>query len=283
MKIIMIILIILIGCNSWLWAEKGTADEMRKLKFEIGQLKKESGKLDREISRVDSLKSEETVRFSQLEKNYTRDLERRKSEIAGLKSKLQDIRKKIRNEQRIQSRHKNSIEEVAAREKVLINLLVKHCEKLERAVEGSLPWEKETRLERIRVLKRDLEAGTAQLEEGFNRLTALYSGEIKFGDEIAVLNKPVTRNNGEVINARILKIGNQWIAYSDEEEKKYGLLERTQSEDGIQYRWRENFSFGERESIREALDVKTAKKPPKLVTLPLTLTLEGPDSTRGEP
>jgi len=112
-------------------------------------------------------------------------------------------------------------------------------------------------------------------------LDALYSGEIKFGDEVAVFNKSVTRNNGEVINARILKIGNQWIAYSDEEGKKYGILERTQSEDGIQYRWREKFSFGERESIREALEVKTARKPPKLVTLPLTLTLENPDTAKG--
>ncbi|MFC1586281.1 DUF3450 family protein, partial [Fibrobacterota bacterium] len=148
------------------------------------------------------------------------------------------------------------------------------CEILEQAVKNSLPWDLEARLDRVRVLKRDLEAGNAGLEESFGRLNALYSEEIKFGDEVEFSERPVTRINGETVNARILKIGNQWMVYADEEDKKYGVLERALGEEGIQYKWRENLSFAEREAIRDALDVKNAKKPPKLVNLPITFTLK---------
>jgi hypothetical protein len=174
------------------------------------------------------------------------------------------------------------MDEQTAREKALIKSLITHCEKLEEDIKGSLPWEVEMRMERVRVLKRDLESETANLEEGFNRLNSLYTQEIKSGDEAAVFDRPITRNDGEVINAQILKIGNQWLVYADEEGKKYGVLQRVMSDDAPGYKWKEELSFAQREAIREALDVKTAKKPPKLVTLPLSLSLENKDQKKGE-
>jgi hypothetical protein len=68
----------------------------------------------------------------------------------------------------------------------------------------------------------------------------------------------------------------------DEENRHYGILERTGEGDGIKYSWREKLSFNEREAVRDALDVKFAKKPPKLVNLPLTLTTEKAKTMKGE-
>jgi hypothetical protein len=281
-KILMMAFIVTGVSTSWLWAEKDLSAEIRKVKQGIEQLKKENRKLDQEIGRIDSLKTEEAARFSQLKKNYARDLERRQSEIAELKSKMKEIQKKIQDEQRAQTGFQNRMDNTMAREKSLAAQLVRHCKILEEAVGHSLPWEKETRLERIRVLRRDLEAGNAEPEEGFNRLNALYTSEIASGDEVAIFDKPVTRNNGEVINASVLKIGNQWMVYVDEENRYYGILERAGEGDDIKYSWREELSFNEREAVRDALDVKFAKKPPKLVNLPLTLTTEKAKTMKGE-
>jgi hypothetical protein len=274
-------LVTMVISASSICAEKNTDDEARRLRLEIEQVKKENLKLDREIARVDSLKAEENARFAEMKKNRTLVLERRRAEITELKVKMQEINSQIQQEKSTQAGFKNKIDEQSAMQKALVKSLINYCQILEEEIANTLPWDLEIRKERVRILKRDLEAGTATLEEGFNRFNALYTQEIQSGDEVAVFDRPVTRNNGEIINAQVLKIGNQWLVYLDEEGKKYGIMQRKKTEKGITYAWREDLSFKEREAVREALEVKTAKKPPKLVTLPLTLTLEYEDRVKG--
>jgi len=77
-----------------------------------------------------------------------------------------------------------------------------------------------------------------------------------------------------VVNAKVLKIGNQWMVYSDEEEKKFGVMTRTVKNGAIHYSWKEDLNFEERDAVRTALDIKSGKKPPGLVSLPLSLTID---------
>ncbi|MBF0429955.1 MAG: DUF3450 family protein [Fibrobacteria bacterium] len=248
--------------------------EIRKLEQEISKVKKDNKKLDRDISRTDSLKAEEAASFKIMENNFSLDLKRRQKEIADLKEKMEGLKQKIRQEKQKQSRYKNSIGEVIAKEKAILEVLIEQCDILEDEISKSIPWEKQQRIERVNVLRRDLKSASASHEEGLNRLNTLYAEEIKAGDEVALLQKSVTRNNGEIINASVLRIGNQWLVYADEESKYYGVLQRNKADENINYSWREDLSFTEREAIRNALDVKMAKKPPTLVTLPLTLSLQ---------
>lgn len=242
------------------------------IRKQVEQLKKENKKLDRDLQRADSLRLEEAARFTTMEKNYKQDLERRQGEIKNLKAKLSELNTKVAGEKRQQARLNNAIDEEKARNKVTMQTLIRESAGLEELIARTLPWVRERRLERARILRRDLENGSATLEEGFNRLKALYNEEIKFGDEVVTSNTSVTRNNGEVVNATVLRIGNQWLVYADEEDRQFGILMRSSSDSGVVYRWKEELTFLEREAIRNAIDIKIAKKPPALVTLPLTLS-----------
>jgi hypothetical protein len=247
--------------------------DIQKARAEIAQAKKDVQKAEAEVRKTDSLLKDESARAVQAEERQAKDRERREKENASLQSRLQETQSKINAERSGQGRWQNAQDEIKARQKRLAAVLAGYCDSVAARIEASPPWEREPRLDRARSLKKDLEAGSASVEEGFARLNAIVKEEIKSGDEIAVFNKPVTRKSGDVVNAQVLKLGNQWIVYMDDEGERFGILERTAAGGSSAWEWREDPGFAEKNRIKAALEVKSAKRPPQLVVLDLGLAL----------
>ncbi|MCF0216825.1 MAG: DUF3450 family protein [Fibrobacteraceae bacterium] len=250
-----------------------TSDDIRAAQLEKERLNSEIAKLGKQISETEAMIREDDKRFKTLEERYRKDTERRKAEIDSLNAKIRNVASELQNERSKQAAAKNRSENIKAKRKALNQVLVAASKKLEQQIEQTLPWERESRLERVRSLSRDMESGNASVEEGFSRLKSLIGEETRFGDEVAIINAPITRKNGELINARILRIGNQWMVYSDENDTQYGALMRKTENGKISYEWKEDLDLAEREAVKFALDVKQARKPPQIVTLPVSLSI----------
>lgn|GEM_PF-517279 len=249
--------------------------DIQKARADIAQAKKEVQKAEADSRKTDSLLREENARASQAAARFAKDRERREQENADLQARYQETQVKINAERSGIGRHQNSQDEIKARQGRMAMALAGYCDSLIRRVESGPPWEREGRIDRVKSLKADLESGSASVDEGFARLGAVIRDEIKSGDEIVLLNKPVTRKNGDVVNAQVLKIGNQWLVYVDEEGKRFGVLERKPAAGGGSWEWREDPSFAEQLRIKEAIEVKAAKRPPQLAVLDLGLALGG--------
>lgn len=249
--------------------------EIRDLKQQKEKLNSEIQKLTRQIASTDSLLRADDSRYKKLQARYSEDSERRRAEIDSLNVKIRSVAAQLQDERQKQAHAKNRNDNVAAKRKALRSAMLSICKQLERQVAMTVPWERDARLERVRSLARDIESGSAAEEESFSRIKAVIQQEIKFGDEVAIVNAPLTRKNGELINAQILRIGNQWMVYSDENGTVYGSLVRRASKGKITYEWNENLELWEREIIRYAIDVKLAKKPPQIIAMPVTLSVVG--------
>ncbi len=269
--------------------------DLQKAKSDLAQAKKELAKADADLRKTDSLIADEAARASQSVDRASKDHERREKENAALQTRIQEAQAKIAAERGQQSRRQNTVEEIKVRQKNLSLTLAGFCDSLARRIGEGLPWDNEARLDRVKALRKDLESGAATVDEGFARLNAVLKEEIKNGDEIALINKPVTRKNGEVVNAQLLKVGNQWLVYMDEEGQHFGILERkpgvtgtpgtaasasasasaTTSTSMTGWDWREDPSFAEKNQIRAALEIKAAKRPPQLATLNLGIAPKG--------
>jgi hypothetical protein len=249
--------------------------EIQKARSGIAQAKKDAQKAELEARKTDSLLRDENARAAQADERQAKDRERREKENAALQARLQETQAKINAERSGMGRWQNAEEEIKARQKRLSLVLAGYCDSVALRIEAGPPWEREPRVDRVKSLKKDLEAGTATVEEGFARLNAVIKEEIKGGDEIALLNKPVTRKNGDVVNAQVLKIGNQWLVYMDEEGKRFGILEKNPGGGAPVWEWREDPGFAEKNRIKAALEVKSAKRPPQLVVLDLGLAAQG--------
>ena len=260
------------------WAAGQTSDpaeEAAKLKADVVRLKREAQRSDADLRRTDSLIREENEAAGKNLERWQRDRERREKENQELNGRVQQTRSKITAEQTRMRNYLNGIEEIKAREKALLGLLSGFADSLLARIESGPPWDLETRRDRLLSLKRDIEAGSAAPEEVFGRLAAMLKEEIKNGDEIALFNRPMTRQNGEVINAQLLKFGNQTLMYMDDEGGKFGVLERRSENGKPVYAWRENLDFGEQNAVKLALAVKAGRAAPQLVPLVIPLS---PDS-----
>ena len=259
-------------CAGMAWAD--VQQDIDDYKSQKTALEAELKKLDVRIASTDSIAKDELKRFDQTLKRQQEDLARRKAELDTLQGRIAKVAAELQSEKNRQGSYLLTTENVKAYRAGIAKNLAEQCKDLELMVEQSLPWDRETRLERIRSLRRDLEAGNSTPDEGIARIRAIYAEEIRFGDEVVLLNRPFTRNDGEIINARLLRMGNQWMIYSDENETKYGVLQRSLGKDGkVAFSWKEDFTFEERNALKFALDVKLGRRPPQPVRLPLTLTL----------
>lgn len=251
------------------------ASEIQDLKLEKEKLNSEIQKLNRQISATDSMLKADDSRYRTLQQRYKADTERRRAEIDSLNAKIKAVAGELQAERNKQARAKNRTDNVAAKRKALRTELAGISKRLESQVAQTVPWELESRLDRVKSLTRDIESGNASEEEGFSRLKSLIAEETKFGDEVAIINSPLTRKNGEVINAAILRIGNQWMVYSDDNGTVFGALVRKVVDGKVAYEWNEELNLEERAAVKLALDVKQAKKPPQIVKLPVSLSIVG--------
>ena len=249
--------------------------EIRDLKMQKEKLNSEIQALNTRIAATDSMLRADVSRHKLLEQRYKADSERRLAEIDGLNAKIRKVAASLQQERNKQARAKNRSENVAAKRRALRLELAKISKQLETQISQTLPWERESRLDRAKSLTREIESGNASEEEAFSRLKSLLGEEIKFGDEVAIVNSPLTRKDGEIVNASILRIGNQWMVYVDENGSVYGRLERKIENGNVVYEWNENLNLEERAAVKLAIEVKQAKKPPQIVNLPVSLSVVG--------
>ncbi len=248
-------------------------DDIRAAELQKATLNVEIKKLDRQLRESDSLLKDDVKRYALLESRYTEDLNRRHVEIDSLNEKIKRVAVELQAERNKQAAYKGRIENDKSKRKAMRLMLTRICVDLESQVMQTLPWDKATRLDRVRALRRDLESNNALEEEAFSRINSIIGEEVRFGDEVQLINTPMTRKNGESINARLLRIGNQWMVYSDENSTMFGILVRGGTKDSVTFEWKETLTLEEREAIKTALDVKQARKPPQMVTLPLSISI----------
>ncbi|MCL1967695.1 MAG: DUF3450 domain-containing protein [Fibromonadales bacterium] len=231
-------------------------------------------KINAQIAQTDSIAKAEKKFSSEQQTRQKADIERRKSEIEQLNQKLSEISAEMGKEKSLIANSQVKVENVSSTRTALTAQLILHCRNLEGFIKTSLPWDTEARLERTSALCQDLDNNAATVEEGFSRLRTIYMEEIRLGDEVQISSRAITRNNGDVMNAHVLRIGNQWIVYQDDAGLLYGVMSRKKSKDGkYEYVWKENLSFEERQAVKTAIDVKLSRKPPQMVVLPLSLSI----------
>jgi chromosome segregation ATPase len=243
-------------------------EEDRLLK-QIESLKSDIAKANVKISETDSMTVLEQKRFETLKQRSEEDVASKKVDIQSLEKKMNELVGEVRKAQYRQNNADAKVEVIKTRPAELSKVLIEQCENLKLQVLSGIPWDQKKRLDRLQSLKSDIESKSASVEEGLARLKALISEEKRFGDEVAYQERPYNKNDGTLINAKILRVGNLFMVYVDDQEKNYGILQKTEGG----YKMFEDLSFEQRQQVRDAIKVKTAKEAPRLVDLPITLSV----------
>jgi hypothetical protein len=245
-----------------------TQTDLQALQLRKEQLKAELNRLDQDLRRTDSLSQWESNWFQQQKIRQEQAIAGRKAELQNLQQRLAAVRAESQKERLRESSAKVQVESFASRLKFFNQELERQARVLEGQIQNSLPWQQESRLDRVRALIRELQAGTASPEEGLGRLRALWDEEIRFGDEVVLTETSMTRLNGALVNVKLLRLGNVGMAYTDAEGKYYGILRAEQSGNTSKKVWFEDLNFEQREMVRRAIEIKSGKMAPDLGKLP---------------
>ena len=222
-------------------------------------------KTQQQIASTDSLILAEAQRHEQTILLKQKERESRAQELKKLVTEIETTTKAIQQERAQELRQKSKLDNQKLKWEALRERYIGFCNQLLQTMESTLAWDLEERTERVRILRKDLELGTASLEEAHNRLDALYREEIRFGDEIEFYTRSIVTPKGETIQARILRLGNIGAIYMSEDGSQYGI-----SIPGSRpLQWKDQLSFNEREAVRRALDMKQSRIPPSLTILPV--------------
>jgi hypothetical protein len=250
---------------------QGDAGEAERLSLEIARMKREIQRADADIRRTDSLAAAEQESFARSRERAARDLERRAKENAALEARVRDARARAAAERSRGAGYEIAAAELKAREKAVLEFLAVAADTLRARVEGGMPMDAATRRDRVLALRRDMDAGAAAPEEAFGRLLALLREETKDGDEVTLSSRAITRADGEVVNAQVLRLGNQAAVYVDEEGRRFGILEPRLDSGRVVWSWREKLSLSERTAVKRAVTVKAGREAPQLTPLEVSL------------
>ncbi len=267
-EIILLSALMLFAAGSAAASPQDTLAQLNQIKE---SLRAEISGIEQKVRNTDSLARNEAQRFTEQKQRLETDLVAREQENETLGKRLNELQDEIRS---LSAQIEGLLMQqrgIDANMSFLGKRLAHHCTELQNIIQQSLPWNRGMRRARVVALRNDLLSEAADPLEGFARLNALIAEEISFGDDIVLEQQSVQRNNGTLINARMLRIGNLFMVYVDQAEEFYGVLSRSSDTTFI---WREDLSFSEREQIRNTIRVKEGKRAPGIVTLPLTLSVE---------
>ena len=220
--------------------------------------------LEKKLAAIETKSRKEQDRHNAYKQRVNKVLKTRKGEVAILRSDLETQDKKWQQTKaRIQFLDRKS-REINARFKAVNDIICEFAKKIKGSIRAGFPAEQE---------KRESTLDIITAHEAFSRLWVIMDNEERFGADIEVRTRDITLPRGVVTAVEELRIGRQALMYISADNKYYGLLNRQTGEEKTGYVWlTKDLDYATRSAIRNAIFVKTGKKPPKLVNIPIFIS-----------
>lgn len=135
-------------------------------------------------------------------------------------------------------------------------------------IDASFSFQKDKRLEVIKLLKEDLESDRISFEEAFNRLLVICEKEIRLGEDSEVFSGDFPEKNGNVIEGKYLRLGKQILLFTSPDGKKLALLDGNSGKDAVWIRESE-MDMDTRKNIRRAIATADDKALPGFIPVSL--------------
>lgn len=229
--------------------------------------------LERKINNVSRKYAKEEQRDKAYRSRIVNVLEKRDVELLEIKSSFTLIETNRKNTKAnilsMQRKSKN----IDLRVKALKESISIIAEELKIQIENGFPASIKKRNSSLVLLIRDIKESAISLEEAMARLWVIMDNEDRFGSSIEVRKKEIILSSGVAISVNELRIGKQFLLYVSDNSKQYGVLKKFKVKGKDKFEWiTDGFDFATRTAIRDAIGVKTGKKPPQLISIPFFIS-----------
>lgn len=230
-------------------------------------------KVKQEIAQEEKAWAEETAREKEAEGrrkqrylDFQGDKRKLETDLATLDQKIEGTVSRMDGLKAKQA-------EYEARFRNLLSVVEGETREARQAMNGTLPYRKEKRLEQLDLLAADIRKENIGAEEAFNRLlTNFYQMEARLASEAEVYSGDFEEpgRNADPIQVKYMRVGKQVLAFMSMDGHKLGLLRRDAS--GA-YAWvrEKDLDLATRQALKKAIATAEEKSVPGFVNLPLPL------------
>jgi len=147
--------------------------------------------------------------------------------------------------------------------------LISLIQLVESYVATSFPFQRDKRLEVVRLLLDDVQKDRVSFEEGFNRLLVICEREVRLGEDSEVYSGDFPEKNGSLIEGKYLRVGKQVLMFASPDGAHLALLDWKKG--GTEEWIRENqMDMDMRRNIRSAIAIADDKALPGFVPVYLS-------------
>jgi hypothetical protein len=226
--------------------------------------------LEKKLASIKKKSRKEQERHNAYRQRVSKVMKTRNAELARLRSDLEIQENKWQQAKTQIQVLKRKSKEVDARFESINDVICGFSKALKQSIRTGFPAQQEKRISTLDILIRDIEQTGISSDEAFSRLWVIMDNEKRFGADIEVRTRDITLPSGVVTAIEELRIGRQALMYVSTDNKYYGLLKVEEKDGKKEYRWlTEGLDYSTRSAIRNAISVKTGKKPPRLVDIPI--------------
>lgn len=231
----------------------------------------EIAKIKEQIAEEEKLWAEETKQEREKEAKRLERYKSFKDEKKELEQSLLKLDESIQQEINELERLKGQEQQSEYYFKQIREKTLSQIQKLEQYIIQSFPFQKDKRLENVKLLREDLEKDLVSFEEAFNRLLVILEKEVRLGEDSETYSGDFTDENGSTFQVSYLRVGKRIHLFSTPEGSKLGMLDWSAGQPG---RWirEDEMDMETRKLIREAIATGDDKALPGFVRVPLTKT-----------
>lgn len=236
----------------------------------LSSVQRELDRVEREISREQELHKAERARAAEFDKQKSARLQALEEQIRLTDARIDSLKQRTEVERRRRTAQRGLAAQYVARQKAFRDDLDTEMKAMIAWIEKDFPYQRERRLSEWRELAEANREATIPVEEVLIRLFGLTQASLDFAANSEAYPGTYTTTQGETHEGFYIRLGAVTMAFSSTDGKQQAYLAKTP--DG--YVWRDEDLGGDaRGSIRSAVSVAQGREAPRLVPLPVEVSV----------
>jgi TolA-binding protein len=236
----------------------------------LSSVQRELDRVEREVAREQELHKQERARAVEFEKQKNARLQALQDQIKAADERIDSLKQRTEVERARRSAQRGLAAQFVARQKTFRTNLDKEIKAMIAWVEGDFPYQRERRAAEWRELAIANREETIPVEEVLIRVFGLTQASLDFAQNSEAYPGTYTTIKGINHEGYYIRLGAVTMAFSSSDGKQQAYLAKT----GEGYAWRDEDLPGDiKSSIRSAVNVAQGKEAPRLVPLPVEISV----------
>ncbi len=236
----------------------------------LSSIQRELERVERETARENELHRQERARAAEFEKQKAARLQALQQQIAAADARIDSLKQRTEVERQRRASQRALAAGYQRRQQEFRKDLGREIQAMIALLEKDFPYQRERRLSDWRDLAAANREATLPVEEVLARLFALAQASLDFAYQSEAYPGTHVDASGERHEGFFVRLGAVALVFSSNDDRLQAYLAKTP--DG--YVWREEgLSRETRAAIREAVSVARGREAPRLVPLPVEVSM----------